>query len=246
MESSKLELGRNLGLSNVSAKKIYKEWPKVEQVALLQPKDLLRFFGVGKQRAREIILLAKEMLSEENSNEVKTKVRAKAKKEVEVEEALEVYEDEVENMSDEDLENEDYYDEEEEDLILFEGERSSDNGVQEEEEEDLDEYIIVEKVVDKFTIPRSRRKITPSVSRLSGQDICEINNLPPWDELPDAMKVRVKRAVKQHDELINSGEGVAGKKIITANDNTTYGVTDPKLMQQGRPHIRSKLEVSKR
>jgi predicted Zn-ribbon and HTH transcriptional regulator len=62
-----------------------------------------------------------------------------------------------------------------------------------------DEWIEIQKQVDKFTVIGKRIKITPATCRTCGFDVLKYNNvLTPFHELPQTEQLKVKGALSHH------------------------------------------------
>jgi len=208
MQSTKLKLSKSVGLTSVTAKKIYQRWNTVEEVAQLTIGDLKPYWGISDSRAQNIITLARQTLedvvgkgiSETDLEEVaiKAKIRSQALEDGSLEEPMDLIIDPAQKPS-----------------VKFDKDRWDGS------EEPLREYVMVEERIDSFTLKRSRREITPSVSRLTGIDICEINGLPKFEDCPPHVQVQVTKALEKHDAINAS---VANRHIITNKDDTSFGV----------------------
>lgn len=219
MQSKRLKLQKNIGLTAVTCKKIYLRWHTVEEIASLTIEDLTPYWGISSSRATNIITLARQMLEDavdrkEIESEVVEKVSAKAKL------RQEVYEETGELTEETELEDVE--------LIIDPSQKPNFlNGEDRWTKKDgpKKEYVLVEEKIDNFTTKRSRKEVTPSVSRLTGVDICEINGLPSYEECPSHIQLKIRKALEEHDRLNSSP---SSRRIITNQDDTSFGVNPTK------------------
>lgn len=64
--------------------------------------------------------------------------------------------------------------------------------------EEEPKYVIRAIHADKYTVVRKRVLLTPAVCEKCGVDLCELNGLPPYDELDDEQRLRVESALARH------------------------------------------------
>lgn len=73
------------------------------------------------------------------------------------------------------------------------------------------ELIVVATQIDKLTVRRTRRVITPAVCRECGFDLIEKNHLEPWDKLDEVTRGRIAKDMKIH---MTEQHSVAEQRIV--------------------------------
>lgn len=84
-----------------------------------------------------------------------------------------------------------------------------------EDAESEERYVLHAVPVDRFTVKRTRVRLTPAVCTHCGTDICAVNNLGDYEKLSDEVKVRVQRALDKHKELYHTK---AEAKVVRARE----------------------------
>lgn len=89
-------------------------------------------------------------------------------------------------------------------------------------------YVLHQRRVDSFSVKRERHLLTPAVCNHCGFDVCSANNLPPYDELSEPVKLKVAAALQQHkDQLHTRAEAKVVRASELAAHNLGVSIVEP-------------------
>lgn len=66
--------------------------------------------------------------------------------------------------------------------------------------------IVEEKQIDNGTVLRTDRPLSREMCDICGFNVCERNNVPPYEVLPEELKKKVRDALREHKRLAHPGE----------------------------------------
>ncbi len=88
------------------------------------------------------------------------------------------------------------------------------------------QFVLKEKKVDAFTTLRTRVLLTPCVCPKCAFDLCEKNELGDYDQLDEAEKARVAKAMAKHSEFHTTAEN----RVVDESEIPTSNLRSPRLV----------------